>query len=337
MMVDSIQLETKSTTSISNDSITDSINSVLSQTNNEINNDCTFTNKKRNKRTVSNDNEDANLKKKRSNIEIKEISEAERLINIMMERLDNLEEENSHLSGLNNVISRELKEVKNNYIKLNANHTSLVKIVEALKKDKGKIEQDLSSLDQRVTNANNDEMTGVFNNIKHSTSKSFADLFKGNSDKSVSELMADIINTFNDYNKQKRGRENNVIIFGMNHVNKDNANTKIKYLLNKLNTNINFKNPILLVKNGTAIDSPPIKITLDNEESKYRLLKAAKQLKEINQHEHTRINISQDLNDIDRVLYKKLVQEKKVLNDQLLADCNYYYGVRGTKVVKIIK
>jgi chromosome segregation ATPase len=221
MMVDSIQLETKSTTSISNDSITDSINSVLSQTNNEINNDCTFTNKKRNKRTVSNDNEDANLKKKRSNIEIKEISEAERLINIMMERLDNLEEENSHLSGLNNVISRELKEVKNNYIKLNAKHTSLVKIVEALKKDKGKIEQDLSSLDQRVTNANNDEMTGVFNNINHSTSKSFADLFKGNSDKSVSEPMADIINTFNDYNKQKRGRENNVIIFGMNHVNKD--------------------------------------------------------------------------------------------------------------------
>lgn len=337
MMVDSIQLETKSTTSISNDSITDSINSVLSQTNNEINNDCTFTNKKRNKRTVSNDNEDANLKKKRSNIEIKEISEAERLINIMMERLDNLEEENSHLSGLNNVISRELKEVKNNYIKLNAKHTSLVKIVEALKKDKGKIEQDLSSLDQRVTNANNDEMTGVFNNINHSTSKSFADLFKGNSDKSVSEPMADIINTFNDYNKQKRGRENNVIIFGMNHVNKDNANTKIKSLLNKLNTNINFKNPILLVKNGTTIDSPPIKITLDNEESKYRLLKAAKQLKEINQHEHTRINISQDLNDIDRVLYKKLVQEKKVLNDQSLADCNYYYGVRGTKVVKIIK
>ena len=64
-------------------------------------------------------------------------------------------------------------------------------------------------------------MTGVFNNINHSTSKSFADLFKGNSDKSVSEPMADIINTFNDYNKQKRGRENNVIIFGMNHVNKD--------------------------------------------------------------------------------------------------------------------
>ena len=104
-----------------------------------------------------------------------------------------------------------------------------------------------------------------------------------------------------------------------------------------MNTNINFKNPILLVKNGTTIDSPPIKITLDNEESKYRLLKAAKQLKEINQHEHTRINISQDLNYIDRVLYKKLVQEKKVLNDQLLADCNYYYGVTGTKVVKIIK
>ena len=70
--------------------------------------------------------------------------------------------------------------------------------------------------------------------------------------------MAEIINTFNDYSKQKRGRENNVIIFGLDQVNKENANNKIKSLLDKLVPNINFKNPTILVKNGTASTSPPI-------------------------------------------------------------------------------
>ncbi len=149
--------------------------------------------------------------------------------------------------------------------------------------------------------------------------------------------MAEIINTFNDYSKQKRGRENNVIIFGLEHVNKENENIKIKSLLDKLIPSINFKNPTLLVKNGSTSTSPPIKITLDNEESKFKLLKAAKQLREINQQERTKINISQDLNEIDRVMNKKLVQEKKQLNNQLPSNCDYYYGIRGTKVIKITK
>ncbi len=106
-------------------------------------------------------------------------------------------------------------------------------------------------------------------------------------------------------------------------------------VLVKLIPNINFKNPTLLVKNGSTSASPPIKITLNNEESKFKLLKAAKQLREINKR--TKINISQDLNEIDRVMNKKLVQEKKQLNNQLPSNCDYYYGIRGTKVIKITK
>jgi hypothetical protein len=49
-----------------------------------------------------------------------------------------------------------------------------------------------------------------------------------------------------------------VIIFGLDQVNKENANNKIKSLLDKLVPNINFKNPTILVKNGTASTSPPI-------------------------------------------------------------------------------
>jgi hypothetical protein len=277
------------------------------------------------------------IKRKKYNVVLNDIQDVEILINRMMERLDNLEDEKSHLSGLNNIVTKELKEVKNSYIKLNLKHTNLVKIVEVLKKEKIQLEQTITSLDQRVTISSNDEMTGETNITNHLTSKSFADLFKGKSDKSISEPMAEIINTFNDYSKQKRGRENNVIIFGLDQVNKENANNKIKSLLDKLVPNINFKNPTLLVKNGTTSTSPPIKITLNNEQSKFQLLKTAKQLKEINQHDRTKINISQDLNEIDRVMNKKLVHEKKQLNNKLPSNCDFYNGIRGTKVIKITK
>jgi len=75
--------------------------------------------KKKNKRTASliNDSEDSSQKNKRSSyIEIKEISDTERIINFMIERLDHLEEENSRLCGLNEIITKEHKEIKNNYI-----------------------------------------------------------------------------------------------------------------------------------------------------------------------------------------------------------------------------
>ena len=131
-----------------------------------------------------------------------------------------------------------------------------------------------------------------------------------------------------------------MIIFGLKNTNKETASDNVKNLLNKMNTkNIKFKNPILLVKNGATNTSPPIKITLENEETKFQLLKAAKILREINRNENMNISISQDLNEVDRLLHKKLLLEKKELNTKLTIDniTNYYYGIRGNKVVKITK
>jgi len=95
-----------------------------------------------------------------------------------------------------------------------------------------------------------------------------------------------------------------VIIFGLKNTNKETASDNVKNLLNKMNTkNIKFKNPILLVKNGATNTSPQIKITLENEETKFQLLKAAKILREINRNENMNISISQDLNEVDRLLH----------------------------------
>jgi hypothetical protein len=121
-------------------------------------------------------------------------------------------------------------------------------------------------------------------------------------------------------------------------VKKENASDHVNALFRKMKIhNLKFKNPVLLVKNGVINDSPPIKITLESEEAKFQILKSAKCLKEIKNTENTNIRISQDLNEIDRLMHKKLLQEKKVLNDKLLEDNinEFYYGIRGNKVVKI--
>jgi hypothetical protein len=149
--------------------------------------------------------------------------------------------------------------------------------------------------------------------------------------------MAEIINSVNNYNRQKKGRENNIIIFGIKDVTKDNAGIQIDTLFNKLNVNeIKFNNPILLVKAGVTNSSAPVKITLENENFKFQLLRAAKQLKVINQYDTTNISISQDLCEIDRIRNKKLIDEKKKLNEDLLLQgvTDYIYRIKNNYLVK---
>jgi hypothetical protein len=194
------------------------------------------------------------------------------------------------------------------------------------------------TLDSKVTNQNVDEMNGITNN--QLTTISFADILKQKKDKIVSEPMVEIINTINNYSNQKKGRENNIIIFGFKNVTSETASNNVNTLFNKMKiNNIKFKNPVLLVKKGVQNNSPSVKVSLENEETKFKILKAAKCLKEINQLDSTNIHISQDLNEIDRLLHKKLLYEKKLLNEKLLQDnmLDYYYGIRSNKVVKIMK
>ena len=95
--------------------------------------------------------------------------------------------------------------------------------------------------------------------------------------------MVEIINTFNNYSKQKKNRENNVIIFGLKNISKETASDKVNSLFNKMHiVDIKFNNPVLLVKKGVTNTSPPLRISLENEDTKFQLLKAAKILKEIN-------------------------------------------------------
>ncbi len=129
-----------------------------------------------------------------------------------------------------------------------------------------------------------------------------------------------------------------LIIFGLKNVTQENVNQQVKSLFTKLHVeNIKFNNPVLLVKKGVIAQSAPVKISLENETTKFKLLKVAKQLSQINQTD--KIFINQDLSKIDRLQNKKLLEEKKKLNEELKQKniTNCYYGIRRNKVVKIDK
>jgi hypothetical protein len=288
------------------------------------------------KRTISlNDDTD---KRTKLDITIDNFGETSRLINIIFERLDSVEDECNRFDSANVILKNELKDLMTKYNKLSSKHSNLLKDFDALKITNSKLQNDLNNLDSKIMNQSVDEMNGS-SNIQLTTS-TFADILKPKKDKSVSEPMVEIINTINEYSNQKKGRENNIIIFGIKNVKKENSSDQVKNLFRKMKIeNIKFKNPVLLMKNGATNDSPPIKITLESEEVKFHTLKAAKCLKEINHNDKTNIRISQDLSEIDRMMHKKLLIEKKLLNDKLIQENinDFYYGIRGNKVIKIMK
>ena len=283
----------------------------LSQISNDqsINNDKLKKNKNIKKRTISLNDDDE--KRTKLNITVDNFGEASRLFNKIFERIDSLDDECNRIDGVNVTLKNELKDLTIKYNKLSSKHSNLIKDFDVLKITNTKLQNDLNNLDSKIINQSVVDMDGSSNT--QITPHSFAGLFKSTENKkSLSEPMAEIINTVNDYNRQKKGRENNLVIFGINDVNRKNVNNKIKSLFQKLNVDkIKFNNPILLVKQNVTNTSPPIKVTLENEEAKFQILKSAELLREINQQDKTKISISQDLNEIDRERNKKLMEEKR--------------------------
>jgi hypothetical protein len=221
---------------------------------------------------------------------------------------------------------------------MTSKYSNLLKDFDDFKQENLKLQMEVKTVETQLTNLNNDEMNGLATNQLNPTS--FANILKSKKDSPISEPMVEIINTFNNYSKQKKSRENNVIIFGLKNISKETASDKVNSLFNKMHiVDIKFNNPVLLVKKGVTNTSPPLRISLENEDTKFQLLKAAKILKEINSNERTNISISQDLNEIDRLMHKKLLNEKKALNNKLVSDGinEYYYGIRGNGIVKINK
>ncbi len=94
-----------------------------------------------------------------------------------------------------------------------------------------------------------------------------------------------------------------------------------------------------LKKKDTNNENAPIKIVTYDINSKFFILKAARNLREYNQKNGTKINISTEMSEIERQVMKKLMDSRNDLNRKLAtgAKNNFYWGIRENKIKKIFK
>ena len=173
--------------------------------------------------------------------------------------------------------------------------------------------------------------------------KLYADVMKMNINNKLDTPIEEIIYIISDNDDEKRRKENNIIIFGLNIVNPADTEMKSIDLLNMIGiATIKPKKFTRLVKKDSVDEYAPIKIELNSINEKFEILKAAKELKRINVTMETKINISQDLTEIERNRQKILINERNRLNDELkkrdnYVNIDYYFGIRRNAVIKIGK
>ena len=179
----------------------------------------------------------------------------------------------------------------------------------------------------------------VDNNQQNVMNKtSFADLFKNNENNTISEPVHDIINILTHNEEEKRKREYNLIVFGLNVKSTDSSFSTLLTLMKELGVNENkIWDVVYLKKKDTVNENAPIKIIASSLEDKYFILRAARNLQAYNAKHKTKINISVDMSTIDRQINKKLVDKRNELNSKLNKDEKFYFGIRDNQVIKLNK
>ena len=182
------------------------------------------------------------------------------------------------------------------------------------------------------------------NNINIINKQLFSDLFsKPEKNKPPSEPISNLVNIISTNEDEKKRKQNNVIIFGLNIVKEEELENNVNSFLSSINIDKSNINKIIRMnKRGVINPTAPIKLITHDLDCKYRILKAAKQLQSINQTNKTKISISQDLTEIERINNKAIINERNKLNDELRNQPNYdsidfYYGIRKNQVIQLKK
>jgi hypothetical protein len=170
--------------------------------------------------------------------------------------------------------------------------------------------------------------------VVQSSSKQYSDLFKLNNNK-MSEPLQEIMKVVSNNEEEKKKRENNLIISGMKVDKSDKHFSAVKKLLNDIgiNPNLVYSAHYLNSKN----DQTPIKLVAYDTQSRNTILKAAKNLKQINSQNKSKIFIFQDLSIIDRQIHNELISKRNTLNLNLKSSDNHYFGIRNNSIARINK
>jgi hypothetical protein len=231
--------------------------------------------------------------------------------------------------------------LKKEVIEITAKYKSLYEKSDKATQDLERNNQ-IAAFDVKIKNLEsliNKDIEMIDNNQQNAFDKrSFVDLFKNNDNKTISEPVHDLINILSNNEDEKRKREYNIIVFGLNVKSTDTNFTTIMNLMNELGVNKNKIWDVCYLKKKDVInENAPIKIVASSLEAKYFILKAARKLQAYNVKNKTKINISVDMSNIDRQINKKLVDKRNELNSQLKNDDKFYFGIRDNKVIKLNK
>jgi hypothetical protein len=253
-------------------------------------------------------------------------------INKLMNTVDLLMEKITRLESKVLQLEEDNTSLKNQNINVDINHV----------KENIIINNQIAAFDVKIRNLENlinKDIEMIDNNQQTVFDKrSFADLFKNNDNKTISEPVHDLINILSNNEDEKRKREYNIIVFGLNVKSTDTNFTTIMNLMNELGVNKNKIWDVCYLKKKDVINEyAPIKIVASSLEAKYFILKAARKLQAYNVKNKTKINISVDMSNIDRQINKKLVDKRNELNSQLKNDDKFYFGIRDNKVIKLNK
>jgi len=150
------------------------------------------------------------------------------------------------------------------------------------------------------------------------------------------------INVLNAYTTERNDmelRERNVLIMGDTNTTDDLAKKTVEEIFTAINIDIKKIKTVYRFKQSANNTHPPIiKVCLANKDDRLEVLKASKNLR--NKPMFAKIYINPDLTFAQRNLEKKLIAERKKLNDQRLTSQNeddkkFYYGIRNGVIKRI--
>jgi hypothetical protein len=146
-----------------------------------------------------------------------------------------------------------------------------------------------------------------------------------------------IVTSITREESEKKKREKNIIIFGMNvSIDGSSDSDSVNLLFDNIGADKSkIKNILRLKQSSNGSIAPPVIVELCEVNDKFAILKAAYSNK-------TKINnifVNLDLTKMEQAKAKELRIQRKSLNDLITdkSSSDHYFGIRGDLVVKIMK
>lgn len=259
-------------------------------------------------------------------------------IELLEDECNDLREQNIELHRLNTRVIADNRKINGDNItihkefqELNSKHSHLI--------DKFKIMNDEFIILKEKPLQNDVDMIAA-TSPSSALPQLFSSLFSSKDNKKITEPMAEIIQIISDNDEDKKKRELNLILFGLKVKSDDKNLDAISNLLTKIGARKDdVKKVFFMNKKDEINELAPIKLVTSNYDAKIRILKAARNLRLINENDKTKISICTDMSEIDRSRQKSLVERRKLMNVELSdkPNINYYFGIRNNNIVKIKK